>query len=174
MRNRIWIGLVLAATVLGLVSAANAGVTQRIGVGATYWHTLDEIQDDAEYDQDGMAWFVSYQCKPVWLLFVEAQVAQMPEGFLAAPEVVYAPEALVGIEFLFIYGAVGVGKYYSDGDWRDDPFYDLRAGLNLGLLPFLKLDVYGTYRFMDLKELDVEEDIDADTLMFGAALRLEF
>lgn len=164
----------MAATVLGLVSAANAGMTQRIGAGATYWHTLDEIKDARDYDQDGMAWFLSYQCKPVWLLFLEVQVAQMPEGYLAASEAVYAPEALLGVEFLFIYGAVGIGAYYTDGEWSDDPFYDLRAGVNLGLLPFLKLDLYGNYRFMDFEELDVKEDVNADTLMFGAALRLEF
>ncbi len=174
MRNRVCIGLVMAATALGLVSAANAGVTQRIGVGANYCHTIEEIKESSEFNQDGISWYASYQLKPVWLLFFEAQLEQMPDGFMAAPERVYAPQAYAGIEFLFVYAAVGVGKYYTDGDWISDPFYNLRAGLNLGLLPFLKLDIYGAYRFSDWKELDIKEDVKADTVTLGAALRLEF
>ncbi len=110
----------------------------------------------------------------MWLLFVEAQIEQMPKGFMASTETVYAPQAYAGVEFLFIYGAVGVGKYYTDGDWVTDPFYSLRAGLNLGLLPFLKLDIYGTYRFSDWEELDTKEDLNANTVMVGAAARFEF
>jgi len=73
-----------------------------------------------------------------------------------------------------LYAALGVGTYYTDGDFAKDPFFNVRAGLDLCLLPSIYLDINANYRFEnwdDIKTLD--EDISSDTITIGAAVRLE-
>ena len=56
-----------------------------------------------------------------------------------------------------------------------DPFFVLRAGLNLELLPSLFFDFNVNYRFEEWKDLqDRDTRIDSDTVMLGAALRFAF
>ncbi len=75
----------------------------------------------------------------------------------------------------WIYAAGGIGVYYSDGDFADDPFFVLRAGLNLELLPSLYFDFNVNCRFETWDDLqESESNIDTDTVMLGAALRLGF
>jgi hypothetical protein len=60
----------------------------------------------------------------------------------------------------------------SDGDFADDPFYALRAGLNLELLPSVFVDISANYRFNDSAQFEGDDtDIDTDTVFLGAALR---
>jgi hypothetical protein len=172
MRTARWtLALAVLAFASGLAGTTEA-VEHRLGVGANYWHTIDEIKDADEFDRDGVSWYVSYQLKPVWLLFFDLQLEQMPEGFMASAKEVYAPQAYAGIEFLFVYGALGIGKYFADE--TDELFYAVRAGLNLNLLPFLGLDLYGNYRFGEWNGIEERKNIDTDTVTVGAAVRLEF
>ena len=54
----------------------------------------------------------------------------------------------------------------------NEPFFALRAGLNLELLPRIFVDISANYRFNDTAELkDEDTDIDTDTIFLGAALR---
>ena len=165
MKTGILISMVCC--VLCGLTAAEAGT--RIGAGLTYWHALDDI-DLKEFDQNGASWFVTYQSGGVGLIKWEADFEMMPEGFMASPKTVYAPQvyAVLGKT---ITAAVGIGWYYSDGDWADQPFYALRAGMEFILLPKISLDITANYRFTKWGELE-GEDIDTDTIMLGAALRL--
>jgi len=160
--------LALAAGLAGTVSAAE----HRLGVGANYWHTLDDIKDAPEFDRNGVSWYASYQLKPMPLFFIDLQLEQMPEGFMASDKTVLAPQAYAGVEILFVYGALGIGKYFADE--TDEVFYAVRAGLNLDLLPFLGLDIYGNYRFGEWNGIEARKNIDTDTVTVGAAVRLEF
>jgi hypothetical protein len=172
MKKAHW-GIALAALTLAAGAPGTASaVEQRLGVGANYWHTINEIKDADKFDRDGVSWYVSYQLKPVWLLFLDLQVEQMPEGFMASDKAVYAPQAYVGVEILFLYGALGIGKYFADE--TDEVFYAVRAGVNLNLLPFLGLDIYGNYRFGEWNGIEERKNIDTDTVTVGAAVRLEF
>ena len=156
---------------LVLLCASAAGAGSRIGAGLTYWYALDDI-DFGDFDRSGASWFLSYQSKGAYLIGWEADFEMMPEGFMASPEKVYAPQAYV-IAGTSLYAAAGMGWYYSDGDWADQPFYALRAGMEMALIPGLVLDLSANYRFTDWGNLKDEDiNIDTDTIMLGAALRL--
>jgi hypothetical protein len=166
---KIWVvGTVVCCWLSGF-GVAQAGT--RIGAGLTYWHAIDDI-DFSDFDQDGTSWFVTYQSRGDYLVGWEADFELMPEGFMGSPETVYAPQAYV-ILGRSISGAVGIGWYYSDGDWSDQPFYALRAGMEFMLLPKVYLDITANYRFTKWGDIKDEEiSIDTDTIMLGAALRL--
>jgi hypothetical protein len=164
------LGLVIS-TGLSVFTEAYAG--SRIGAGLTYWHALKDV-DFTDFDRNGASWFVTYQSRGAYLIGWEADFEFMPEGFMASPKTVYAPQAYV-VAGTSIYGAAGIGWYYSDGDWADQPFYALRAGMELTLIPTIYLDLCANYRFTKwgaLKDKDI--DIDTDTIMLGAAIRLGF
>jgi opacity protein-like surface antigen len=87
---------------------------------------------------------------------------------------VCAPEGYV-ILGSTIYAGAGVGILYANGDFDTKPFYALRAGLDLELLPQLYVDVNVNYRFAEWTNLSaMSHDINADTTTLGAALRLKF
>lgn len=141
----------------------------RFGIGANYWTALEDIDPGEEdIDEEGLALLVSYQYWPS-ILGLELDLEFLPDRF---GESAVAPEAYILLG-RSIYGGIGIGMTYSDGEFADAPFYALRAGLNLELLPILYLDISGNYRFEDKKELkDEEKDIDTDTVFLGATLRL--
>lgn len=169
--RKLWLAGLAAMVLAGVTGSASAD--HAIGAGANYWRTMDDIRDNPEFDRDGVSYYLSYQYRPVPVLFLEAQLERLPDGFMGVGEPVYAPQAYVGAKLLFLYGAAGIGKYYSDGEWADEFFYALRAGVDLTLLPFIHLDINANYRFTDWGEVN-GENIGTDTLMLGAAMRLVF
>ncbi len=168
---RAMMGLVICLTFCVLCGPGSAEAGGRVGLGLTYWHALDDI-DLSDFDQDGVSWFLSYQSRGAYLLGWEADLEMMPKGFMAADENVYAPQAYVVIG-TSIHGSVGIGWYYSDGDWAEEPFYALRIGMEYTLVPSIYLDINANYRFTNWGDLE-GEDIDTDTIMLGAALRMGF
>ncbi|MCK9997431.1 MAG: hypothetical protein KAH56_14245, partial [Candidatus Krumholzibacteria bacterium] len=65
----------------------------------------------------------------------------------------------------FIYGGVGIGIGNYNGDWLDDPFYALRAGVK-----FAFLDVFTSYRFQKWSDVGADSD-DVNSLTFGAMFK---
>jgi hypothetical protein len=61
---------------------------------------------------------------------------------------------------------------HFDGEWQDDPFYALRAGVDFPLGP-LHLDVNVNYRFQSTKVFEDLDEIDTDAVTFGAVARFE-
>lgn len=157
--------LLLAALSLMLVPQAWAG-EHRIGGGANYWVAVEDI--DAEgTDDDGFSYLASYQYM-MDFVGLELDVEFLPDRF---GETALAPEAyfLIGKA---IYAGVGIGIVHADGGFADEPFFALRAGLNLEILPAIFVDVSANYRFNDSADLDGEaSDIDTDTIFLGAAVR---
>jgi len=162
-----WIILVvLALFVLPAVQAADQA--HRIGGGVNYWRAIDDLDED--FDDNGLSYLASYQYWPT-LIGLQADVEFLPDLF---GEDAIAPAAylLVGGA---IYAAAGVGIVNYDGEWADDPFFALKAGLNLELLPSIYLDVSGSYRFNSEIDLgDAVDAIDTDTVFLGAAVRFGF
>lgn len=150
----------------GALAADGMGV-HRLGVGANYWKTIDDIEL-SDVDEDGFSWLASYQYAPVGLFKFEADLEYFPD-LGGESETVWAPQAFVLVGGT-IYAGAGAGIYYSDGDWGDEPFYMLRAGLDFPVLPFLHLDVNANYRFNDWDTLS-GSDLNTDTIRLGAALR---
>ena len=164
-------GLRLAlVTVLLFAIGAWAGSDSRLGVGANYWTTVKNI-DVKNVDEHGFSWVGSYQYWPS-LLGLEADVEWFPSGYAGAGHDVFAPQAYL-IVGRTIYGAAGIGGYYSDGTWGNRPFYALRVGLNLELLPHVYVDLNANYRFEDWSNLN-SADVNSDTVTLGAAARLAF
>jgi len=165
--------LVVAVVAVGLAVLTSASAVQagshRLGVGANYWKTVDSIEmaDVTNFDETGLSWLASYQYAPEGLFKLEVDLEYYPE--LAGEKTLWSPEAFV----LFggtIYAGAGVGIYYSDGVFNNSPFFMLRAGLDIAILPFLSLDINANYRFNDWGSFDTS-DLDTDTIRLGAAIR---
>lgn len=152
-----------------LIATNSFAAEHRIGGGANYWVALEDVETDEEkFDEDGLSFLASYQYLP-GILALELDLEFLPDRF---GESAIAPQAylLLGRS---VYAGIGVGLLYRDGEFSEEPFFALRAGLNLELLPGLYADIYGNYRFNDKTELDNEEtDVDTDTVFLGAAIRV--
>ena len=170
MRERIMFAAAgVFLLVLSSASAQEQG-NHRIGGGAHYWTTIDKITDE-KFDRNGLSWLASYQY--VYnLLKLELGAEIFPNGYYGSKEVTVTPQAFVGIGGM-IYAAAGIGTACaSDLDNTfSDPFYILRAGLDLELLPGLRLDVNGNYYFT---KWDNVSDINTDTITLGAQARYAF
>ena len=155
------------------VAVAGAGQRHRLGVGAHYLTVVDDVDID-NIESDTIAGVVTYQYRPVTLLGIEADLEIIPKDFLGSSDPIYGPQAYL-ILGSAIYGALGMGINYFDGDLADDPFYALRVGLDLELLPNIHLDINANYRVTEWNDIDAEgHSIDSDTITVGGALRVGF
>ncbi len=165
---------VLAALlILALFPAFAVAQQNRIGAGAHYWKTLDTIDDD-NFDEDGVAWVVSYQRKGGEWTKLEFDFEVLPEGYGGSTNNAFSPQLFVLIGSGIYIGA-GIGIDYLGDEFADEPFYILRLGVDLPLLPSLFLDVNANYRFMEFQDIEtLDETIDTDVITLGAQLRLQF
>ncbi len=165
MKNKLI--FILITGIFFLANNSLAG-EHRIGGGANYWVALEDIEiGDGDFDDDGLSFYGSYQ---YWssLLGLEIDLEFLPDRF---GETAIAPQAYLLIGRA-IYAGVGIGLIYSYSEFSDEPFFALRAGLNLELLPGIYADIYGNYRFNDTATFNNDDtDIDTDTVFLGAALR---
>ena len=165
---------VLIAVAFGMgISVATA--EHRLGVGAHYLTTVDDIEvEGEEIDTSALAWSLTYQYRTAAIVGLELDIERFPADFGGATDVVYAPQAflLIGAG---IYGGIGIGGYYSDSEFGSDPFYALKAGVDIEILPSVRLDINANYRFMEWESInDLENEVDTDTVTVGAAVRIAF
>ena len=171
--NRVSLVLFVLCGLVVLTVATSPAGGSRIGAGVHYWKTLNKIEFN-EIEESGLSWIASCQFGSSSLLKFQADLEIFPKKFAGFTEVAYAPQAFI-ILGKTIYGGVGIGTYYIDGGFADKPFYLLRAGLDLELVPTLYLDINANYRFEDWdKPKDIVKDIDTDVMTLGAALRIAF
>ena len=162
--------LMLCAAGFLLPSAGVAG-EHRIGLGAHYWETIDDIGDDFpefDIDESGLTWVGSYQYLAGFTRF-EFAAEYFEAGFLGESEWAVAPQVYVLFGRAF-YAGVGVASTYSnfgDGDFSD-PYFIGKAGIDMLLLPKIHLDINADYRFNQVDEI---YDYDTDTITLGATLR---
>jgi hypothetical protein len=166
--------LIVLAAVSGAWSTAAEG-SGRLGVGVHYWRTIDEIDlDDIDIEESGLSWVASFQFGSSSMIKVQTDLEVFTSDFAGIDETLYSPQAFVLVG-KSVYGGLGIGTYYFDGDFADSPFYLIRAGLDLQLAPRIYLDINGNYRFEEWKDLgEVVEEIDTDVVTLGAAVRLAF
>lgn len=164
----------LAASLMAADAMAGYGGDFELGVGATYWYSIDEAKDKS-FDRDGLGWLISSRFPLSKAFAIGIEVEQSPDNFVFLDERLYLPSAyaLIGDG---IYCGLGIGTYYYDGDFYGDVWYALRAGFKVPLVGrALVLDVNVNYRVEDWDGIkDADDDVDTDTLMVGAALRLVF
>lgn len=163
--NKLW--LIVPIFMIG-VSMVHAQDDHRLGGGVYYYVTIDDL--DSDIDEDGLSYVLSYQYRPT-LLGIQLDAELLPDRF---GEDAYAPAAYL-VFGSALYASAGVGIVNTDGDWADDPFFALKAGLDLEVLPSVYLDISASYRFDSDTDLDdAVDDIDTDTVFLGAAVRLGF
>lgn len=167
-----WILALVAGVALGFAAGARAdeGGAHRLGVGAHYWQTIDNLKGH-DIDKDGFSWLASYQYRP-GILGLGLDVEWKDKGFAGSTKDVYEPQAYLILGHT-LYAAAGIGGYYTDGEFAEDPFYFLRAGFDFDILPSIYLDIHALYRFEEWGDLENSNtDIDTDTITLGAAIRI--
>lgn len=165
------IGLLLGIGLLTLtlgIRAEDSGL--RLGAGAHYWTAVKNIEVD-NIDKHGFSWLGTVQYWPSWI-GIEADVEWLQKGYAGSTKDVWSPQAYL-ILGKTLYGAVGIGGYYSDGEWNDKPFYAFRIGADLEVLPHVHLDINANYRFEDWSKLNAS-NVKSDTITLGAAARIAF
>ncbi len=157
--------LVLILVLVGV--ATSPALAGRIGGGVEYMRTLGDIKDEEEFNPDALAFLASYQMD-LTLLKLEADVEWVVDyGGSGKSLILPQAYALFGD---FIYGGAGIGTATFDGEWAEDPFYALRAGVLLQS-ESLDIDLYAIYRFHDTAILEDFEEDDLDSITFAAQVR---
>jgi hypothetical protein len=141
-----------------------------IGLGVHYWQVLDDL-DEAGFDESGLSYIAAYQYDG-GLLAVQAEVEIFPSDFGVVEQEVLAPQVLAILGDA-IYAGIGAGILYSDGEFADEPYFLLRAGLNIIAFGPVTLDLNANYVFTDFDSLS-SSDIDSDTITLGAMARINF
>jgi hypothetical protein len=172
---RVWI-LLAVALPAALAGTAPAAAEHRLGLGANYWRSIDDLAEEFDIEDDGIAYFATYQYRPGGLVGFEIDLEHFDEGFGGVTEEAYSPQVyvLVGSGW---YAGLGAGVLYhrsggdSSEDETSDVFYAAKLGLNIQLVPKLYLDLGANYRFDALQDLD---QADTDVVFLGAAVRFGF
>ena len=151
----------------------NSDISHRIGGGVQYWRTIRQISHDSSFDRDGLSYIGSYQFVFGWIK-LEADVEVFPKNFRASDNLSIHPMAFAMVGGI-IYGGLGIGAVYTDDDTLDDewsdPIMSLRAGLDLPILPNLRIDLNANYHFTEWADWN---KFDTDTIILGAQARLAF
>lgn len=160
--------LIVAALTLSGIGTAHAAW---LGGGIHYLRTLGDITDDGNIDlnQNSVSLLAS-GLTDMGPLKVEGQVEYVFD-YVGTGNEMWVPSAWV-LAGGMIYGGAGIGIGYTNNEWQTNPFYALRAGVNVPL-GAMALDGYATYAFQsdaDLKNLTGE---DLDSLTFAALLRFK-
>ncbi len=153
-----------------MLAGAFAPCTQAehlLGGGVEYLKTLGDIKDEPEFDSNAFGIIGSYQYNGGLLKF-EADVEWIPD-FGGTSKSLIQPQAYALIGNL-IYGGAGIGIGYFDGEWESNPFYALRAGVNLPIGGLI-LDVFGVYRFQEAEVIEHLGESDLDAITFCALIR---
>ena len=162
------------ALCIALVSvwALPTAEAQRLGAGVHYWSTVDSLSDG--FDRSGPSWFITYQNSLTPLMAYQLDVERFPSGFAGSSDAVYAPQFMLLLGH-WIYAGVGIGILYADNDFANKPFYLLRAGLDIAVLPKLRLDIHANYHFSEWRGIrDAELREESDVITAGVALRFSF
>jgi len=165
MRRHSVIGIALAAMMLPAL-AGNALAGASLGAGVHYLHNLGEIEESG-FENNSYSVLGSLLWSGPMLKF-EAQLEYMFD-MMGTDEGAFLPQAYALIGGM-IYGGLGIGLVNFDGEWADNPFYNLRAGVNLPL-GGLGLDAYATYQFWSDDQLEDLTGDDLDSITFAAVLR---
>lgn len=164
-----------ACAVLGLVVpapwAACASGPHSVGVGMHYWVATNDIESD-DFREDSYAPILSYQYTP-GILSLEFDVEYFPERYAGFDDRAFAPQAYVLLGTL-LYGGMGYGSFYTDGDFRDE-FFVLRLGFDLAMSSRWSLDFNGNYHWTDFDNIrDIDEELGGDSITLGVMLRYRF
>jgi hypothetical protein len=162
--------VIVVSLVLAVALSAPARAGHSLGGGVEYLKTVGDIKDAEGFDSNAFGFIGSYQFS-IALVKLEGDVEWVPD-FGGSGKSLIQPQAYALIGGGLLYGGLGIGTGYIDGGWWSNPFYALRAGVNLGLAG-VSVDVFGLYRFQNADYLDSVDQTDLDSITFGALLRFD-
>lgn len=163
--------VVLLVVVIGLATAgASSPSLAGVGVGGGihYLRNLGDISDNGiDLDKNSIGILGSLMAQAAFLK-LEAQ-AEYIGNYAGTDEAMWIPQgwALIGSA---LYAGAGIGIANFDGEWQNDPFYGLRAGVNIPL-GAVGLDTYATYLFWNDDAFKDVTGEDLDSITFAAVLR---
>lgn len=140
------------------VTDAHAG----FGAGIHYLKTVEDMEETHGFDSSSLGFLGVYSFGATLLNF-EFDFEYVPN--FAFDKDLIQPSAYVFVGS-FIYGGLGVGVAHYDGQWAEDPFYDLRAGLKIAVFDF-----FASYRLQKLDEINDLESDDLNSVTFGAIFK---
>jgi len=163
--------LLLSGISLALIAFSNgaAFAGNQIGGGIHYMATVGDIKDSPGVDENAFNFVASFKHTTGGLIGIEADVEFVPD-YLGSNKTLYQPQVF-GLIGGLVYGGVGIGWGYFDEDWFDNPFYALRAGVDLPV-GNLHVDINANYRFLSSKALQNATESDLDSITFGAIVRV--
>lgn len=144
----------------------------RFGGGIHYWKSLEDIIIEG-VDEEGLALLLSYQYQMMKFFTVEGMLEFLADGYAGSDDAVFAPQVYVLVG-RGIYAGAGIGWHFSGGKAADNPFFELRAGLDVEIVPTIFLDINVNYRSETWGFGKIHEDIQLNTMTLGAMLRFEF
>lgn len=148
-------------------SESGKGRRAKIGLGVHYMETLGSIKDTEGFDASALNALVALKMG-LGLISIELD-SEWAFDFGGSDHTLWMPQAFALLDLRMIYGGVGIGAGYFDGEWFDNPLYSLRAGVVLPLGAFA-VDVNASYQFMSTKALEYTDSDDLDSVTFGATL----
>jgi hypothetical protein len=159
----------LTLSTLCLPAALRAEGDHSFAVGANYWLVIDDIDVD-NVDDNGFSYLAAYRYSG-GLLSLQAEVEVFPDDYAGADAEVISPQVLLVLGDN-LFAAIGIGIQSSDGEFADDPYYLIRAGISLLDLGGVQIDLHATYQFSDADGFSTD-DIDTDTVTLGAMVRFD-
>ncbi len=143
-----------------------------IGAGIHYWRAVDSL--DSEFDQDGVSYLLTYQGALVPLVKYQVNIEILERGFAGSKHTVYAPHAVATVG-QWLYAGAGVGILYASNRFANKPYYLLRVGLDVPILPKLRLDINTSYHFSEWRGINrTDSQAESDIISLGTALRFSF
>ena len=161
--------LVMGLLVALVAISSSPAFAIQLGGGIHYLATVGDIKD-AESIDDSNFNFVASAKFPFGPLKLDTDVEFVPD-YRGSDEMLYQPQVFALLGGL-IYGGAGIGFGYIDGEWFDNPFYALRAGVDLPVGK-LHLDINANYRFLSTEALESADEEDLDSVTFGAIVRFD-
>jgi hypothetical protein len=165
--KRILLCLVITALISTMVTVPSMALGGSLGAGLHYLHNLGDIDaNGTDLSKESFGLIGSYKFGMA-MMTLEAQ-GEYIFNYAGSDEAMFIPSgwALLGS---MVYAGAGMGIGHIDGEWQSDPFYALRAGVNLPLMAF-KLDLYGTYNFWSNEDIKNATGDDLDSVTFAAVL----
>jgi len=163
MRNWAIGGLLLVFVAVSQQSFADP---HRLGLGVRYNAAAKTLGDG--FDSSGLSYLLSYQLVPASIFKLEADAEIIPSS-LTGNKMAVVPQvyALLGST---LYAGLGIGIAYTDGEFSNDPIYNIRAGLDLPL-GAIHIVINANYRFSEFDELSHPSSDNIQVALLG---RYEF
>lgn len=162
-RSTVNTSLVLMIGVIALI--ATPASAARFGAGLHYLKTVGEMSDAEDlddFDENDFGFIGSLEFDAA-MFRIDTQLEVLPD-YAGTDEIMWQPQGYLLLGRT-IYAGVGVGIGYLEPFGWQDPFFDLRAGVDIALAG-IGLDIYASYRFQTAGDLEslTTDDMNAVTL----------